>query len=140
MADVMTRVQRSAVMSRIRSRDTTPEKIIRSLLHSLGYRFRLHRRDLPGTPDLVFSSRRKVVFVHGCFWHSHAGCKLAARPKTRRRYWSEKLRANVLRDERAISALKAHGWRSLIIWECELGDVGLRERVCNFLDDGGRPL
>jgi DNA mismatch endonuclease (patch repair protein) len=98
-----------------------PELTVRSLAHRLGYRFRLHRKDLPGKPDLVFVSRRKVVLVHGCFWHSH-GCKTSHVPKSNTDYWLPKLRQNRLRDRRNIDALAAKGWRPMVIWECETRD------------------
>ena len=110
---------RSEVMSRVRSKDTTPEIAVRRALHAAGLRFRLHRRDLPGRPDIVLPGRRTVVFVHGCFWHSHAGCKRARTPATRLDYWLPKLRRNVERDQASEAALKAAGWRVLVIWECE---------------------
>src|SRR5215210_1997488 len=109
-------------MGRIRATDTKPEMMVRRLLHSLGYRFRLHRRDLPGSPDLAFPSRRKIVFVHGCFWHQHPGCRLAYRPKSNIDFWSEKFAANRRRDRRAIRRLRSSGWDPLVIWECELAD------------------
>ena len=113
-------MDRSANMRAIRSKGMRPELAVRSLVHKLGYRFRLHRKDLPGKPDLVFPSRRKVIFVHGCFWHWHQGCKAAHVPKTNLEYWLPKLGRNQARDARNIAALSADGWKSLIIWECEL--------------------
>lgn len=110
-------------MARIRSRGTKPEMIIRRNLHALGYRFRLHRKDLPGSPDIVFPGRRKVIFVHGCFWHRHT-CALARQvPRTRLEYWGPKLSRNVERDKTATAALSAAGWNVLTIWECELRDL-----------------
>lgn len=111
-------------MARVRNKDTKPELFVRRLAHSLGYRFRLHRRDLPGKPDLVFPSRRAVVFVHGCFWHQHPdpACKLARMPKTRLDFWIPKLEGNRERDERTIERLEASGWRVLTVWQCELRD------------------
>jgi DNA mismatch endonuclease (patch repair protein) len=105
-------------MSRIRSGDTKPEITVRKLLHALGYRFRLHRRDLPGKPDIVLPRHRLAIFVHGCFWHQHPGCRLASKPKTRQDYWTPKLAGNVRRDAEAQEALAALGWRVEIIWEC----------------------
>jgi len=110
-------------MARIRATDTKPELTVRRLLHSLGYRFRLHRRDLPGSPDLAFPGRRKIVFVHGCFWHQHRGCRLAYRPKSNTKFWAEKFAANLLRDRRAMRQLRASGWDPLVVWECELADL-----------------
>jgi len=121
-------------MRAIRSKDMLPELAVRSLVHKLGYRFRLHRKDLPGKPDLVFPSRHKVIFVHGCFWHSHQGCKAAHVPKTNLDYWLPKLQRNQARDARNIAALSADGWKSLIIWECELKDTaGALRTVKRFL-------
>lgn len=123
-------------MARIRKKDTKPELVVRRLVHRLGYRFRLYRRDLPGTPDLVFASRRSAIFVHGCFWHRH-GCNLAGRvPLARPEYWGPKLDRNVERDRASEAALRALGWRVLTIWECEVRDLAtLALRVRAFLDD-----
>lgn len=133
--DVMTKMQRSAAMSRIRGKDTKPELAVRRLAHTLGYRFRLHRRDLPGAPDLAFPGRRKVVFVHGCFWHRHRGCHFAYIPKSNAEFWSKKFAANLERDKRAISALRQQGWDPLILWECELSNVSrLERRLISHLD------
>jgi DNA mismatch endonuclease (patch repair protein) len=108
--------------------------LVRRLLHHAGYRYRLHRKDLPGTPDLVFPSRKKVIFVNGCFWHRHEGCALARIPKTRVDFWTAKLNGNKARDKRKISALKELGWETFVLWECELGDgAEVLRRVTNFL-------
>jgi DNA mismatch endonuclease (patch repair protein) len=112
--------ERSAVMRRIRKYDTKPELVVRRAAFRLGYRFRLYRRDLPGTPDLVFPGLRKAIFVHGCFWHQHPGCRLARQPKSRPEYWLPKLRRNSERDETASAALESLGWSVLVIWECEV--------------------
>jgi len=114
--------QRSWNMSRIRGRDTIPEKRVRSLLHRLGFRFSLHRQDLPGKPDIVLPSRGAVVFVHGCFWHQHQGCRNSSMPSTRRSFWEAKLNGNVARDDRNGEALQLLGWKVLTVWECELDD------------------
>ncbi len=106
-------------MSRIRSENTKPEHIVRSLLHRMGYRFRLHRADLPGRPDIVMPKYKTVIFVHGCFWHQHKGCREGIIPKTKRRYWGSKLRRNVLRDKEHVLALRKMGWRVVVVWECE---------------------
>ncbi|MDX8518725.1 very short patch repair endonuclease [Mesorhizobium dulcispinae] len=110
---------RSALMARVRGANTKPELIVRRAAHALGYRFRLHRRDLPGSPDLVFPRLRVALFVHGCFWHRHENCRRATTPKTRTLFWSTKFEANVRRDQRVVAELAALGWRSEIIWECE---------------------
>src|SRR5690606_24950543 len=109
-------------MSRIRGRDTSPEVVVRRLLTSLGYRYRIHVHALPGRPDIVFSRRRKVIFVHGCFWHRHADsrCRLARLPKSRLEFWVPKLEANKARDSRTIARLRRSGWRVLVVWECQL--------------------
>jgi DNA mismatch endonuclease (patch repair protein) len=126
-------MNRSANMRAIRSKDMLPEMKVRRLAHRLGYRFRLHRKDLPGTPDLVFSSRRKVIFVHGCFWHSH-DCKAAHIPKSNQAYWLPKLERNKVRDARNIDGLRAGGWESLVIWECDTSDESsVIKRLRRFL-------
>jgi DNA mismatch endonuclease (patch repair protein) len=117
--DVLTPEQRKRCMSRIRSKDTRPEVAVRRLVHGLGYRFRLHRADLPGKPDLVFPSRRKVIFVHGCFWHRHQECKLASQPKSRYEYWQSKFERTIERDQSNQERLQEKGWDYLIIWECQ---------------------
>ena len=110
-----------------------PELKVRSIVHRLGYRFRLHRKDLPGKPDLVFPSRRKVIFVHGCFWHSH-GCKVSHTPKSNAGYWGPKLERNVIRDSLNLTSLRSAGWRSFVVWECETDDEDrIRKRIVKFL-------
>ncbi|MDR6530259.1 DNA mismatch endonuclease (patch repair protein) [Caulobacter rhizosphaerae] len=111
--------KRSALMARVKGRDTRPEIRVRRLAHELGARFRLQRRDLPGTPDLVFPSRRLALFVHGCFWHRHPGCRHATDPRTRVAFWQSKFAANVERDRRVGRALEDLGWRVEVVWECE---------------------
>lgn len=135
--DTLTPEQRSERMSRVRGRDTKPEMVVRRLVHAMGYRYRLHRSDLPGKPDLVFPSRRKVIFVHGCFWHWHdvPTCRGARMPKSRTEYWSEKLQRNIDRDERNLLQLRAEGWGALIVWECEVKHkAALTARLRAFLD------
>lgn len=107
-------------MSRVRGRDTAPEMTVRRIAHALGLRFRLHRRDLPGTPDLVFPKSRTAVFVHGCFWHRHPRCSRASMPQTRIEFWRSKLAGNVVRDRAASAALKKAGWKVAVVWECEV--------------------
>jgi DNA mismatch endonuclease (patch repair protein) len=126
-------MDRSANMRAIRSKDMKPELAVRRLVHRLGYRFRLHRHDLPGRPDMVFPARRKVIFVNGCFWHSH-DCKSAHVPKSNRDYWGPKLERNRLRDAQHLEALKEAGWKTLVIWECETRDENrLGKRLERFL-------
>ncbi|MFC4523250.1 very short patch repair endonuclease [Cupriavidus pinatubonensis] len=127
-------VSRSENMRRIRSKDTAPELLVRRLVWSLGYRYRLHRKDLPGKPDLAFGSRKKAIFVHGCFWHQHpAGCPDSRLPKSRLEYWLPKLQRNCERDAKAVAALETAGWQVLIIWDCETKAPDLAERLRNFL-------
>jgi DNA mismatch endonuclease, patch repair protein len=133
--DVFTAEERSALMSRIRGRDTKPELVVRRLAHALGYRFRLHRRDLPGAPDMTFAGRKKVVFVHGCFWHQHPGCRYAYKPKSNIKFWKTKLAANARRDTRVLQKLCEQGWSPLVIWECEISDLtNLAGRLKSHLD------
>ena len=127
-------VARSALMRRVRATDTTPERLVRRAAHHLGYRFRLHRRDLPGTPDIAFPRLRKVIFVHGCFWHRHPGCGRTRMPKTRAAYWRGKFTKNVERDRRNVGSLRKLGWKVLVIWECETLDrVRLAAKLARFL-------
>ena len=118
MTDIVSPEKRSQMMSSIKGKDSKPETLVRKLLYAMGYRFRLHRRDLPGTPDIIMRGRRIAIFVHGCFWHAHRGCKYAKTPSTRSDFWSRKLGDNVARDQRAVDELIALGWRVLIVWEC----------------------
>lgn len=136
MPDVLTPAQRSHNMARIRGRDTQPEMIVRRLLHKAGFRYRLHRKDLPGKPDLVFASRRKVIFIDGCFWHRHDCPFGRVTPTTNADFWRQKIAGNVERDRRNRAALEASGWRVLIIWECEVKKPEqVRRRVAEFLND-----
>ena len=139
MADTMTKAQRHAVMSHIRSRDTKPEKLLRSLVHRQGFRFRICRKDLPGRPDLVLRRHRTCVFVHGCFWHRHAGCRLASMPKDNADYWQAKFERNQARDRANVRELLALGWNVVVVWECRLrhfGEADL-ERLCQLIREGG---
>ena len=134
--DHVTSEVRSANMRAIRSKDMRPELIVRKLVHCMGYRYRLHRRDLPGCPDLVFPSRKKMIFVHGCFWHQHSSkdCALVRKPRSNKVYWLPKLDRNVRRDKEHQEALKKAGWKVLIVWECEITKGGqLDTRLRNFL-------
>jgi DNA mismatch endonuclease, patch repair protein len=145
MVDVLTPEQRRHNMSRIRSKDTQPELLLRQDLHALGWRFRLHRRDLPGRPDLVFPARRAVIFVHGCFWHGH-GCPLCKMPGTRPEFWRAKIGANRHRDEAAADRLQTMGWRVLVVWECafrgraRLPQGSVVARCAAILQDGSHPI
>lgn len=132
--DRVSREVRSRNMSRVRGKDTSPELKVRRLAHRLGYRFRLHRSDLPGSPDLVFPRLRKAVFVHGCFWHRHHCCRRASRPKTRVEFWAKKFEANIQRDEMALKKLRELGWDVLIVWECETkNSASLEKMIVAFL-------
>lgn len=139
MADTLTSERRSWNMSRIRGRNTGPERRLRSLLHRAGFRFRLHAKQLPGRPDVVLTRYRTVIFVHGCFWHRHPGCRNATTPSTRREFWQEKFDGNVSRDARNRAALEATGWTVLTVWECELkvDAEGVVHRVADQLRGDG---
>jgi DNA mismatch endonuclease (patch repair protein) len=128
MTDVFSKEKRGRIMSRIKGKDTRPEMLVRKRLWAEGFRYRLHRRGLPGKPDLVFPKYRAVIFVHGCFWHAH-GCKRSAPPSTRKAFWNAKLQGNRERDARNIAALEEQGWRVLVIWECELKTEKRREET-----------
>ena len=134
--DVLTKYQRSYCMSRIRKTNTTPELIVRKIIHALGYRFRLYRRDLPGCPDIVLPKHKKIIFIHGCWWHRH-NCRLGRRtPKTRRKYWLPKLQANKERYKKNRRALQKQGWKVLTIWECQIVNdnlSNLKKRLIKFL-------
>ena len=135
--DKISTAQRSANMRAIRSTDTRPEMVVRRLVHRMGYRYRLHQKNLPGKPDLVFSSRRKIIFVHGCFWHQHdeKDCKLARKPKTNVNYWIPKLKRTAERDKEHQAVLKEKGWAVLVVWECEVEEGKcLKSRLQNFLE------
>lgn len=136
MVDHVSKSRRSEIMSAIRSKETKPELAVRRLLYALGYRFRLHDARLPGKPDIVFKSRKKVVFVHGCFWHRHPKCKYAGIPKTRTEYWKEKFKRNVRRDKLAQTKLLDMGWECLVVWQCELKDPdALSSKMIDFLNN-----
>ena len=133
MTDIVAPSIRSRMMANIKGKNTKPETVVRKALFAAGYRFRLHRKDLPGSPDVVLPGRRVAVFVHGCFWHMHAGCKNAKLPATRPEFWRDKLQGNVDRDARAVEALLLQGWRVLTIWECATRDAALREDLPEIL-------
>jgi|SRR5215469_291029 len=131
--DIMSPETRSLLMARIKGKNTKPELAVRRLLHKLGYRYRLHVRDLPGCPDIVFARKRIVIFVHGCFWHRHS-CGRAYQPKTRATFWRDKFRANVSRDSKSMRELSRLGWRYLVIWECQVSKpISLASKLQRFL-------
>jgi len=135
--DRISKEHRSWNMSQIKAKDTRPELVVRSLLHRLGYRFRLHRDDLPGTPDIVLPKYNTVIFVHGCYWHRHSACKYAYTPKSRVDFWQAKFDENVARDKRARRALQELGWKVHVVWECETGDLdALAQRLDEVLHSG----
>jgi DNA mismatch endonuclease (patch repair protein) len=139
VADIFSRAERSRIMSNIKPKDSKPELLIRSFVHSMGYRFRLHRGDLPGKPDLVFPKSRKVIFVHGCFWHGHRKCKRASLPVSNLKFWNEKISGNIARDKRNYVRLKKAGWKHLVVWQCQISKKkwdSLRVKIHNFLSEG----
>jgi len=128
--------RRSEIMSRVQSLNTKPEMIVRKLVYSLGYRYRIHPKDVPGKPDLVFKGRKKVIFVHGCFWHRHEGCLNTRTPKSRVGFWEEKFRKNQERDRAHYKKLSQAGWKYLIIWECQVKNTeNLEQQVFQFLEE-----
>ena len=135
MSDILSKSERSQRMSLIRSRNTKPEMFIRKTVYSLGYRYRLHNNKLPGRPDLTFAGMSSVIFVHGCFWHQHEGCKYGRMPKSHREYWVPKLNGNKLRDKSNIGKLERRGWRVMVIWECETKNLDeIRIRIRHYLN------
>jgi DNA mismatch endonuclease (patch repair protein) len=134
MADTFTKAKRSEIMSRIGGKDTAPELFVRRLLHAMGYRFRLHRTDLPGKPDIVLPRHRKIILVHGCFWHGHPGCPRAALPTTNDEFWRKKIGKNTTRDQQVRAQLCQLNWDVLVLWQCQLKDAdALLARLENFL-------
>lgn len=140
MTDRISPELRSQIMAKIRGKNTHPELVVRSLVHRLGFRFRLHKQELPGKPDLVFPRHRKILFVHGCFWHGH-GCRRGKMPQSRLDYWKPKIERNRTRDESNLLQLTNMGWRTLTLWECEIQDLSLIERKIKryFLGSNGKP-
>ena len=133
--DIISKERRSWNMGRIRSKDTKPEIIVRSLLHRAGYRFRLHCRNLPGTPDIVLPKYKSIIFVHGCYWHRHEDCKYAYIPKSREDFWEKKFKANVERHKKVSHQLQELGWRQLVVWECETKNLErLIDKLSEFLE------
>lgn len=138
MVDIVDSATRSRMMANIRGKDTKPELLLRKAMHARGFRFRLHDRRLPGSPDLVFPRYRAAVFVHGCFWHRHEGCRFATTPATRPEFWAEKFQANVARDRKHEAALLAANWRVAIIWECDIksSDANIADELASWLKTG----
>lgn len=135
MPDHLSAAARSENMRRIKGGSTAPELLVRRMVHAMGYRYRLHRKDLPGKPDIVLGRRRKVIFVHGCFWHQHEACRAGRIPRSNSDYWAPKLQRNVQRDQTVRQALQAGGWHVLVIWDCETKDTGdLAGRISRFLE------
>jgi DNA mismatch endonuclease, patch repair protein len=138
MTDHLSAEERSNLMRKVRGKDTKPELIVRRLIHSMGFRYRLHVGNLPGHPDIVFTSKNRIVFVHGCFWHRHSAnsCRFARLPKSREEFWVPKLEANRLRDARNQRALRRLGWKILVVWECQLGNKEqLKNKLSRYLED-----
>ncbi|MGN6475773.1 MAG: very short patch repair endonuclease [Flavipsychrobacter sp.] len=133
MADVHDKATRSYNMSRIKGKDTKPEMLVRKFLHSKGFRYRLHVRDLPGKPDIVLPKYKTVIFVHGCFWHGHEGCKYFVVPKTKTDWWLNKINGNIANDQKAVSALEKDGWKIITLWECELKPVTIENTLKSLL-------
>ena len=136
--DTFSTRERSFIMSRVKSKDTTPEMLVRSFLHRRGFRFRLHVRELPGHPDIVFPKYRTVVEVRGCFWHRHRGCKAATTPTSNTDYWTKKFRRNVERDKQTKAALRKLGWRVIVVWECQLRKQSFLNRLPSRITGGGK--
>jgi len=135
MVDTLTPSRRSWLMSQVRQKDTKPEMVVRRLIHSMGFRYRLHGKELPGRPDLVFSKSKRVIFVHGCYWHRH-DCKKASMPSSNVEYWKKKFAENVARDNKVLSELASLGWASMVVWECETRDAdALALSLSAFLQD-----
>ena len=135
MTDIFLPQKRSQIMSSVGSYDTLPERQVRSLVHGLGYRFRIRQNQLPGNPDIVLPKHMKVIFIHGCFWHGHKNCRRAKRPETNTAFWTLKLDKNIVRDIRQQKELKKLGWKSLVVWQCEIRNRDkLRNKILRFLD------
>ena len=136
MTDIFPKEKRSGIMSRVKGVNTGPELTVRSLIHRMGFRFRLHRRDLPGAPDIVLPRLKKVVLVHGCFWHGHRRCRRSGRPQTNIAFWETKLDRNIIRDKRNLRDFRKLGWNVLVIWQCQIGNPAILEKTIHaFLHD-----
>ncbi len=138
MADVVDKATRSRMMAGIKAKDTAPELVVRRFLHSLGFRYRLHVKALPGKPDIVLPKYRTAIFVHGCFWHQHPGCKDAVMPKNNAKFWKDKLDGNTRRDARNFSGLERLGWQCLVVWECEVKSSTMQKSLIRKLRRGQR--
>lgn len=136
--DTFSTEKRSLIMSRIGGKNTKPELIVRSILHRMGYRFRIHRKDLPGSPDIVLPKHKKIILVHGCFWHGHSNCTRARRPTTNRVFWNEKIDRNIERDKRFQAELLNLGWDVLVVWQCQTRDQGKLAEVLEAFLNGKR--
>jgi DNA mismatch endonuclease (patch repair protein) len=132
--DIYSKKKRSEIMSKVRASNSKPEITVRKLLHRLGYRFRLHNKQLPGKPDIILPKYQSTIFVHGCFWHHHNKCKKSKYPTSNTKFWQEKIMANVNRDRRSLRSLTKLGWKSLVIWECEVSSRNLSDRLNSFLN------
>ncbi len=133
--DVFSKGKRSQIMSRISGKDTKPEMLVRSLLHRMGFRFRLHTKDLPGKPDITLPKHKKVIFIHGCFWHGHIDCPRSKRPSTNVKFWNEKIDGNIKRDKKNIQSLENQDWKTLILWTCEIKDQKtLESKLTSFME------
>ena len=136
--DLFDKEKRSWIMARIKGKDTKPEILVRSIVHRCGFRSSKNRADLPGCPDIVLPKYRKIIFVHGCFWHGHKNCKRASRPSSNKSFWRKKLDANILRDRKNVLLLRAQGWKILIVWQCQMrGTARLISRIEHFLVSNG---
>lgn len=134
MIDIFSSEKRSSIMSNIRSKNTSPEIQVRKLIFSMGYRYRLHRKDLPGCPDIVFPGRKKVIFIHGCFWHGHQNCKASTLPETHKEFWKNKINSNQERDGKNINELENLNWKVLVVWQCEIKNISyIAEKINSFL-------
>jgi DNA mismatch endonuclease (patch repair protein) len=137
MADKFTKQERSTIMSNVRNRNTAPEILVRRVLHKKGYRFRLHRKDLPGKPDIALPKHKKAIFVHGCFWHGHEGCSRGVRPTSNVEFWNAKIDKSILRDNKAVTCLKSLGWDALVVWQCQTSNLSELESILeSFLHTG----
>jgi DNA mismatch endonuclease, patch repair protein len=137
LTDVFSKAERSRIMAKVTGKNTKPEILVRKMIHAMGYRFRIHRKDLPGRPDVVMPRLHKVILVHGCFWHGHKGCRRASRPTSNVDFWNRKIDANIKRDRRDKGRLSREGWKSLTLWECQTRNpVPLEKRLRRFLEEG----